>query len=101
MDIRLIKGPSQATLDIIENRSKLSFKEKKPGALGLVQGKVIEMLCAADIAEKASGIQVGDVRGSCPQNFIILAIVGDMSDVTEALRKVQNGIEESKKIERF
>lgn len=95
MDIRLIKGPSEATLEIIEKRSGLSFEKKKPGALGLVQGKVIEMLCAADIAEKASGVEVGDVRGSCPQNFIILAIVGDMSDVTEALKQIQEGFEET------
>ena len=53
------------------------------------------MLCAADIAEKASGVEVGDVRGSCPQNFIILAIVGDMSDVSEALKQIQEGFEET------
>ncbi|EGS30244.1 MAG: BMC domain-containing protein [Peptoniphilus sp. oral taxon 375] len=96
MDIRLIKRPSQGTLEIIENRSRLSFKNKKPGALGLVQGKVVEMVCAADIAEKASGVEVGDVRGSCPQNFIILAIVGEMADVSEALRQIQAGIDEMK-----
>ncbi len=98
MDIRLIKGPSAGTLEIVENRSRLSFKNKKPGALGLVQGKVVEMLCAADIAEKASGVEVGDVRGSCPQNLIILAIVGEMSDVSEALRQIQAGMDEMKNI---
>lgn len=98
MDIRLIKGPSAGTLEIVENRSRLSFKNKKPGALGLVQGKVVEMLCAADIAEKASGVEVGDVRGSCPQNLIILAIVGEMSDVSEALRQIQDGMDEMKNI---
>ena len=54
------------------------------------------MVCAADIAEKASGVEVGDVRGSCPQNFIILAIVGEMADVSEALRQIQAGIDEMK-----
>ena len=98
MDIRLIKGPSTRTLEIVENRSRLSFKNKKPGALGLVQGKVVEMLCAADIAEKASGVEVGDVRGSCPQNLIILALVGEMSDVSEALRQIQAGMDEMKNI---
>ena len=98
MDIRLIKGPSAGTLEIVENRSRLSFENKKPGALGLVQGKVVEMLCAADIAEKASGVEVGDVRGSCPQNLIILAIVGEMSDVSEALRQIQDGMDEMKNI---
>ncbi|VFB16490.1 BMC domain [Urinicoccus massiliensis] len=98
MDIRLIKGPSAGTLEIVENRSRLSFKNKRPGALGLVQGKVVEMLCAADIAEKASGVEVGDVRGSCPQNLIILAIVGEMSDVSEALRQIQAGMDEMKNI---
>ena len=43
-------------------------------AVGLVQGKLIDMICAADIAEKLVDVTVRDVRGSCPQNMILLAI---------------------------
>ena len=56
MDIKLIKAPSPATLDIIKNRSKFKL-EKNPGALGLVQGKLIEMTVASDIAYKTSWVK--------------------------------------------
>lgn len=88
MDIRLIKAPSPDTLEIIKNRSKLKF-ETNPGALGLVQGKLIDMILASDIAYKTSGVKVSDVRGSCPQNMIMLAIVGEMEEVKEALKKIE------------
>ncbi|MDY3007280.1 BMC domain-containing protein [Anaerococcus sp. AGMB00486] len=88
MDIKLIKAPSPATLDIIQNRSKLKF-DKSPGAMGLVQGKMIEMTVACDIAYKTSGVEVSDVRGSCPQNMVMLAIVGDMEEVKVALRNIE------------
>ncbi|MGF0039749.1 BMC domain-containing protein [Peptoniphilaceae bacterium SGI.131] len=98
MDIRIISAPSDQTLKIIETRSKLKFEGKKPGALGLVQGKVIEMLVAADIAEKSVGVEVSDVRGSCPNNFVTLAIVGEMAEVREALTNIK---EKEGKIEKW
>lgn len=88
MDIRLIKAPSPATLAIVQNRSKLKF-EKSPGAMGLVQGKLIEMTVASDVAYKTSGVEVADVRGSCPQNMVMLAIVGEMEEVKVALRNIE------------
>lgn len=93
MDIKLIKAPSPATLDIIKNRSKIKI-DVNPGALGLVQGKLIEMTVASDIAYKTSGVDVVDVRGSCPQNMIMLAILGDMEDVKIALRSIEGKIKE-------
>lgn len=88
MDIRLIKAPSPATLDIIKNRSRLKIATN-PGALGLVQGKLIDMTVASDIAYKTSGVEVIDVRGSCPQNMIMIAIVGDMEEVKVALKSIE------------
>ena len=40
---------------------------------------MIDMVCAADIAEKAVGVEVYDVRGICPQHMTLLAIFGDTS----------------------
>ena len=57
-------------------------------AVGLVQGRMIEMLVAADIAEKATGVTVEDIKGSCPQNMILLAILGDTASVEEAIQKI-------------
>ena len=79
MEIRIIKSPSPGTVDILMRR-KGSLKSEVPpliDAIGLVQGRMIEMVVAADIAEKAVGVTVEDIRGSCPQNMILLAILGD------------------------
>lgn len=89
MEIRLIKNPGDGTLEIVRNRSRLKFEEGKPGAIGLVQGKVIEMLVAADIAEKAASIEVSDIRGLCPQHFTALVIAGDVSSVEVALNTIE------------
>ena len=89
VDIRMIKAPSTCTLDIIQSRSKYDFGDKKPAAIGLVQGKIIEMICAADIAQKCVGVEVMDVRGSCPQNMVLIAITGDTSSVEEALEEIR------------
>lgn len=90
MDIKLIKAPGENTLRIISERSRYKIEEN-PGAIGLVQGKLIEMINACDIAEKSVGVEVFDVRGSCPQNFVLLAIVGNMEEVKVALENIKSG----------
>lgn len=99
MEIRMIKSPSKGTLDILMRR-KGSLKGETPecvDAVGLIQGRMIEMIVAADIAEKAVGVTVEDIRGSCPQNMILLAIFGDTASVESAIadikEKVREGIE--------
>ena len=62
-------------------------------AIGLVQGRMIEMVVAADIAEKAVGVTVEDIRGSCPQNMILLAIFGDTASVESALAQIKQEAE--------
>lgn len=91
MDIRIIKSPSAGTLEIIKNRISNHVAEDLGcvDAIGLVQGKLIDMVCAADIAEKAVGVTVRDVRGSCPQNMVLLAIFGDTSAVEAALAQIE------------
>lgn len=99
MEIRMIKSPSKGTLDILMRR-KGSLKSETPecvDAVGLIQGRMIEMIVAADIAEKAVGVTVEDIRGSCPQNMILLAIFGDTASVESAIAdikaKAREGIE--------
>ncbi|KRK84029.1 hypothetical protein FC78_GL001035 [Companilactobacillus bobalius DSM 19674] len=58
-------------------------------AVGLVQGRLIEMVVASDIAEKAVGVTTEDIRGSCPQNMIMLAIFGDTASVTSAIEEIK------------
>ena len=94
MEFRIIKSPTKGTLDILERRKGSGSKEKleKVGAVGLVQGRLIEMIAAADIAEKAVGVTVEDIRGSCPQNMILLAIFGDTSSVESAIEKIKESL---------
>ncbi len=100
MEYRIIKSPSQGTIDIL-NRRKGSGTSSSIGpvdAVGLVQGRIIEMVCAADVAEKAVGVTVEDIRGSCPQNMIMLAIFGDTASVEAAMDEIKKrekrGVEE-------
>ena len=91
MEIRIIKSPSPGTVDIL-----MRLKSEVPpviDAIGLVQGRMIEMIVAADIAEKAVGVTVEDIRGSCPQNMILLAIFGDTASVESALAQIKQEAE--------
>lgn len=95
MDLRIIKSPSAGTVDILMRRKGSAKNELPPciDAIGLVQGKMIDMVVAADIAEKAVGVTVEDIRGSCPQNMILLAIFGDTASVEAALKQIRTEIE--------
>ncbi len=92
LNIRVIKSPSKATLDII--RRRLGSREQEDltyvDALGLVQGKIIDMVCATDIAEKSAGVKVSDIHGSCPQHMVMIAIWGDTSSVESAISDIRN-----------
>lgn len=91
MDCRIIKAPGENTLAILNRRKGSGPKERYEdvGAVGLVQGKLIEMVCASDVAEKAVGVIVEDIKGTCPQNMIMLAIFGDISSVTAAMEEIK------------
>ena len=51
IDCRIIKSPSQGTIDILMRR-KGSGRDGRPecvDAIGLIQGRMIDMIIAADI----------------------------------------------------
>ena len=100
MDYRIIKSPSKGTLDILmrRNGSPNSVYPEDVSAIGLVQGKLIDMVVASDVAEKAVGVWVEDIRGSCPQNMIMLAIFGDTASVEAAMAQIKVRLEERKDI---
>ena len=41
-------------------------------AVGLVQGRLIDMIYASDIAEKSANVQVFDLKGTCPQHLTMI-----------------------------
>ncbi len=91
MEYRIIKSPSQG-LWTFSPRRKGSGAGRELGpvdAVGLIQGRMIEMVCAADVAEKAVGVTVEDIRGNCPQNMILLAIFGDTASVEAAMDEIR------------
>lgn len=96
MDLRIIKSPSKGTLDLIKKRMGMMNDTHLDDidAIGLIQGRMIDMVCAADIAEKAVGVEVYDVRGICPQHMTLLAIFGDTASVTDALEQIENKLKE-------
>ncbi len=99
MFVRIIKSPTPATIDILMRRKGSSGTSLPEciDAIGLVQGPMIDMIAAADIAEKAVGVTVEDIKGSCPQNMILLAIFGDTSSVESALKEIRMQLEEGKR----
>ena len=90
MDIRIIKAPAEGTMKIVRARSGARWDDGfSPACVGLVQGKLIEMLVASDVAEKCAGVVTSDLRGSCPQNMICLAICGDTAEVMACLDAIR------------
>ncbi|WP_312650578.1 BMC domain-containing protein [Aminipila sp.] len=91
MELRIIKSPSEGTINILMRRKGTGCNTLPPclDAVGLVQGKMIEMIVASDIAEKAVGVTVEEIKGSCPQNMILLAIFGQTAAVEEALEEIK------------
>lgn len=97
MEYRIIKSPSRGTLDILIRRMGPGTSENMcMDAVGLVQGRMIDMICAVDIAEKAVGVTTVDIKGSCPQNLIMIAIFGDTSSVESAIEEIKLSLEKER-----
>jgi ethanolamine utilization microcompartment shell protein EutS len=92
MDIKIIKSPTQGTINMLNRRMAGDITSKFPttyDTIGLIQGKLIDMVIAADIAEKAADVYIEEIRGLCPQHFLLLAVFGDTSSVEAALKAIK------------
>ena len=93
--IQLISHPSPGVFEFIRQRAGavgkklLSEAEIRPSAVGLVQGKVVDMIAAADVAEKAGNVQVFDLKGICPQHITMIGIFGDIADVKASMAAIE------------
>ena len=96
MEVRIIKAPSEGVKEILKRRIDHSLAEavESADAVGLMQGRLIDMVFAIDIAEKTSGVNVADVRGNCPQNVVMTAVFGETSSVEAAMSNVRAWISE-------
>lgn len=92
MDIKIIKSPGKGTVDMLNRRRSVAQHTEYPqnyDAIGLVQGKLIEMVVAADLAEKTADVYVEEIRGLCPQHFTLLALYGDTASVEAAIKAIK------------
>jgi ethanolamine utilization microcompartment shell protein EutS len=98
MEYRIIKSPSKGTVDLLFRRkgSPPSIPIENYDAVGLVQGRLIDMVFASDIAEKAAGVVVEDIKGHCAQHLIMIAIFGDTAAVEAAIQEIQYKLSEVK-----
>jgi len=96
MDIEIIKSPSAGVVEMLKRRASAKdfFDDKSWDAVGLVQGRLSEMLVAADIAEKKANVRVEEIRGICPQHFTMIAVFGDTASVNEALNSISHAFGE-------
>ncbi|MDR3568961.1 MAG: BMC domain-containing protein [Syntrophobacteraceae bacterium] len=89
LTVQLITRPGPGVIDILMTRMGLGAKKTLEkvdfSAVGLVQGKVIDMIFAADIAEKTADVQVYDLKGTCPQHLTTIGIFGDIAAVKASL----------------
>ena len=90
--IRLISHPSKGVVEFIRRRTgKKNPSEPEPpfSAVALVQGKLVDMIAAMDIAEKAADVRVFDLKGLCPQHITMIGILGDIADVKASVQAIE------------
>lgn len=93
MKYELIQAPSRAAREMILRRAPhdLDSAAIQWGAVLLVQGMVIELLAAADIASKSASVTVAELVGNCPQHINSVAFIGPSSQVSQVLNALRNG----------
>lgn len=96
MDIKIIKSPTAGTVEMLNRRRMVNPSNEcriNYDSIGLIQGKLIDMVVAADLAEKAADVKVEEIRGLCPQHFVLLAVFGDTASVEAALKAIKDELD--------
>jgi hypothetical protein len=93
LNIQFITHPGPGVIDMLMTRMGASGKKTLEivsfSAVGLVQGRLVDMIAAADIAEKAADVHVFDLKGSCPQHLTMIGIFGEIAAVKTSLESIQ------------
>lgn len=92
LNIQFITHPGPGVIEILMSRMGAGGKKTLEvidfSAVGLVQGRLVDMMYAADIAEKAADVHVFDLKGNCPQHLTMIGIFGEVAAVKAALDAV-------------
>ena len=93
LNIQFITHPGSGVIDMLMTRMGTSGKKTLEvvnfSAVGLVQGRLVDMIAAADIAEKAADVHVFDLKGTCPQHLTMIGIFGEIAAVKTSLDAIQ------------
>jgi ethanolamine utilization microcompartment shell protein EutL len=94
LNIQFITHPGPGVVEILMSRMGVAGKKTLDlidfSAVGLVQGKLVDMVYAADIAEKKADVHVFDLKGTCPQHLTMIGIFGEISAVRTALDAIES-----------
>jgi ethanolamine utilization microcompartment shell protein EutS len=89
LNVQFITHPGPGVIDILMSRMGVGGKKSLDlidfSAVGLVQGRLVDMMYAADIAEKTAKVHIFDLKGTCPQHLTMIGIFGDIAAVKAAL----------------
>ena len=89
LSTQLISHPGPGVVEMLMSRMGATAKKTVEvvnfNAVGLVQGRLVDMMLAADVAEKAAAVHVFDLKGSCPQHLTMIGIFGDIAAVKASL----------------
>ena len=94
--LKKINSPSKTVLDIIKQRIrgsgelKREWEESDHSAIALLHGNPVELLFAADLAQKAAKLSIFELTGSCQFHFSMLVFVGDVASISMAVETVNN-----------
>jgi hypothetical protein len=91
MRLQFIKAPTPGVMLMLSRRAadRERLLSGNPGAVGLAQGQLADMIAATDLAEKAAEVWVEEIRGICPQHFTMIAILGEIAEVGAALDAIR------------
>ena len=93
--MHIISHPSPGVFEFLRQRvgavGKKVFADAEVPftAVGLIQGKVVDMIAAADVAEKAASVRGFDLKGICPQHITMIGIFGDIADVKASMAAIE------------
>jgi hypothetical protein len=93
--IRVISAPSHGIKEMMLRRVHANSRVKEEiwgncTAIGMFQASMPDCYYYADLAQKAGEVVALEIHGTCPQQFSMIALFGDISAVKAAIKAIEN-----------